>query len=205
MIAAAVQWRLETHDRLTSTSDACRQAALAGAPEGLAIRATQQTAGRGTNGRSWASPPGNLYLSLLLRPSIPPREASHFSLHAGLAVAEALQAHAPKPLSLKWPNDVLLNGAKLAGILVETAATGDTLDWMIIGIGANLAIAPTLPDRATASLNAQISPEPAAHAVLARLGAWETRRSAEGFAPIRAAWSGYGGGVLGSDGHLVGG
>ena len=106
MIAAAVQWRLETHDRLTSTSDACRQAALAGAPEGLAIRATQQTAGRGTNGRSWASPPGNLYLSLLLRPSIPPSPSPSAPLplqvHCEYIDDESPTNHCPPSRAAPW-------------------------------------------------------------------------------------------------------
>jgi BirA family biotin operon repressor/biotin-[acetyl-CoA-carboxylase] ligase len=198
---AAVQWRLETHDRLASTSDICRARALAGEPEGLAVRASVQTAGRGTQGRHWVSPAGNLYLSVLLRPDVAAREAGQFALLAGVAVAESLQPHTPQPLALKWPNDVLRDGGKLAGVLVETASSGAVLDWLVIGIGANLAVAPALADRPTASLGGRVTPQVAADAVLARLGQWETIRRREGFAPVREAWIRLGGALLGADGH----
>ncbi len=185
MTSPAINWRLETHASLPSTNDLCREKALAGAPEGLAIRAETQTAGRGTKGRTWASPKGNLYLSILLRPSIPLRGAGQLSLLAGLATAEALQPHTPHPIRLKWPNDLLIHGAKLAGILVESAATGTNLDFAIIGIGANLATAPSLPDRPTTSLAGALSPHTATHAILARLSSW---CSALDLPAIRAAW-----------------
>lgn len=165
MSAAAEAWRLETYARLASTSDLCRDRAQAGEAAGLAVRADEQTAGRGTQGRLWVSPPGNLYLSVLLRPRIPPREAPQIAPGVGALVAAALQPFAPAKLEVKWPNDVLLDGAKLAGILVESAASGASLDWLVIGIGANLATAPTLPDRPTATLSGALT-APAAAAVI---------------------------------------
>ena len=120
-------WRLEVHEALASTSDRVAAAAEAGEPAGLAVLARRQTAGRGRSGRAWASPHGNLYLSLLLRPPGPVREAGQWSLLAGVALAEAARALDPEPLALrlKWPNDLLRHGAKCAGILTESALAAD--------------------------------------------------------------------------------
>jgi BirA family biotin operon repressor/biotin-[acetyl-CoA-carboxylase] ligase len=189
-------WRLELHDSLPSTSDLLVQRARAGEPAGLAVLARRQTAGRGREGRGWQSPAGNLFLSVLLRPPGSLRQAPAWSLLAAVALAEVLAALLPDPaaLRLKWPNDLLLGGAKLAGVLVEAAASpdGDALDWLVIGTGANLAVAPPLPDRATASLQgagaAPVAPELVASAYVAELDRWERLWRREGFGPLRAAW-----------------
>lgn len=187
-------WRLEVHDSLSSTADLCRSRAEAGAPDGLAILARRQTAGRGTHGRSWAGAAGNLFLSALLRPGGPALEVSQWSLLAGVALADALSEHLPDPaaLALKWPNDVLLRGHKLAGILAESAADGQHgLSWLSLGFGANLAVAPHVPDRPTACL-AEIGPPPSPEAVawrvLEALERWRGVRARGGFAPVRAAF-----------------
>ncbi|MBK1656718.1 biotin--[acetyl-CoA-carboxylase] ligase [Paracraurococcus ruber] len=188
-------WVLEAHDSLPSTSALLARRAEAGAPEGLAILAREQTAGRGRAGRVWASPRGNLYLSVLLRPEGPAREAPQWSLLAGVALAEAAAAvlRDPAALRLKWPNDLLLGGAKCAGILAETALLpGGGLAWLSLGIGVNLARAPALPDRRTAWLDAGLSPDAFAPRLLARLGHWRAVQRAEGFAPVRAAWRRFG-------------
>ena len=187
-------WRLEMHASLPSTADLCRARAEAGEPEGLAILAKEQTAGRGTRGRTWTGPAGGLYLSVLLRPGGPAGEASQWSLLAGVALAEALSAQLPDPaaLALKWPNDVLLGGRKLAGILAESATDSQgNLAWLSLGLGANLAAAPEVPGRATACL-AEASPAPSPEAVawqvLAALSRWREVRARAGFAAVRAAF-----------------
>ncbi len=192
--SASGAWRLQVYEALGSTSDLCRTLAIAGEPGPLAILARRQTKGRGTQGREWVSPPGNLFLSVLLRSPEQARDAGQWSLLAGVALAEALRPLLPDPdaLRLKWPNDLLLDGAKLAGILVESSATGDgALEWLVIGMGVNLLTAPELPDRRTAAL-AQVAPPPPPEAmarrVLARLSHWWQARLLEGFAPVRAAW-----------------
>lgn len=188
-------WRLEVHAALPSTSDLLLQRAEAGEPEGLAILARQQTAGRGRSGRGWASPPGNLYLSVLLRPEGPAREAPQWSLLAGVALAEAAGELLPDPASLrlKWPNDLLIGGAKCAGILAESAlAPEGGLAWLTLGFGVNLAHAPALPDRPTATLGIVEAPEVFAARLLRRLGHWCAVQRASGFAPVRAAWRGHG-------------
>jgi len=191
-------WRLQVLETVPSTSDLLIRSAEAGEPEGLALLARQQTAGRGRDGRLWASPLGNLYLSALLRPTGPAREAAQWSLLAGVALAEAAAARDPDPASLhlKWPNDLLRHGAKAGGILAECALSRDGpegrgLDWLVLGFGANLAAAPALPDRPTATL-AEEAPESFAARLIAALDRWRAVQAAQGFAPIRVAWEVYG-------------
>ncbi len=188
-------WRIQSYARLASTSDLCLARAAAGEPDGLAVLAAEQSAGRGRGDRSWHSAPGNLFLSVLLRPGGTGAASGHYALLAGVALQEALAAFLPQPatLSLKWPNDVLLGGKKLAGILLESATGADgSLTWLVIGLGANLAASPSISGRVTACLaDAGIPPpsaEEAAHAFLARLSHWRVRLETEGFAPVRATW-----------------
>jgi BirA family transcriptional regulator, biotin operon repressor / biotin---[acetyl-CoA-carboxylase] ligase len=125
------------------------------AKEGDWLVALEQLAGRGRQGRAWVSSPGNFYGSTLvqLRPSDPP--AQTLSLAAGLALVEAVDATAPSQAPmLKWPNDVMLLGKKLAGILLERSG-----DLVAIGFGVNLASAPNLPDRQGASLGGKMLPQ----------------------------------------------
>lgn len=189
MIDPPAGWRMLVHDQLPSTADALRQEAEGGAPERLAILARRQTAGRGTRGRAWESPPGNLYLSVLLRPAIPVREVPQWGLLAAVALHAALSPLAAG-LSLKWPNDLLLGGAKCAGILSEAALRPDgALDWLAFGIGVNLAFAPEVPGRATSALPPPaILPEEAAVRLMASLDGWRAAMEREGFDTVRAAW-----------------
>ena len=168
-----------------STNDEVRALARAGAGEGLWVRADRQTGGRGRHGRSWDSPSANLYASTLvrLRPDDP--AAPSLALVAGVALHETLSAFAPG-LILKWPNDVMASGAKLAGILLEREG-----DAVVIGLGANLAHAPQGLPRPTASIAdlTGSAPDPAtvvemlAEAFARRLALWRA-----GLDPIRRAW-----------------
>jgi BirA family biotin operon repressor/biotin-[acetyl-CoA-carboxylase] ligase len=185
---ADVRW----FEEITSTNDAAREAALAGEPDGRWFLARRQTAGRGRQGRSWQSPAGNFHGSLLLRTDRDLAEAASLSLVAALAVAEAVHVLGGGRLvpRLKWPNDILLGGAKLAGILLEggRAATGS---WVVIGIGINLAHHPLdirYPATSLAKVGLEVAPadflgtlrQPLAR----RIGAWRTG----GFAVVRRAW-----------------
>lgn len=192
---ARVQFRLESHKVLESTSSLVKQRADAGEAEGLAIQALRQSAGRGRQGRGWESPAGNLYLSVLLRPEVPLRDAPQWSFVAAVALAEALNGLLPETgkVSLKWPNDLLLKDAKAAGILVETGiAPSHALDWICIGMGVNIASKPKLADRATACLAEYLAappaPETLAQSLLRSLAHWHGVRLQQGFAPIRDAW-----------------
>ncbi len=162
-----------------------------GEAEGLAILALAQSAGRGTRGRGWASPEGNLYISVLLRPGGQAREAGRYALLGAVALAEALEPFLPDPaaLRLKWPNDLLLDGAKLAGMLCESATTEEGgLDFLVMGLGANLAVAPALPDRPTARLPVPVAPGDVAPRLLQAIHRWRWRLARDGMAPLRDAW-----------------
>ncbi len=178
-------WRLREFDSLPSTSDLCRELAVAGESDGLAVRADLQTAGRGSRGREWLSEPGNLALSMLLRPSTPVHEAGLWALLAGVAAAEALDSPG---IALKWPNDILLHGAKLGGILVETSDNGEgLLQWLVIGIGINLAVAPRIVGRSITALGNRSAPDLAAR-IMERVSHWRAIQCGQGWAPIRCAW-----------------
>ncbi|MDP8912685.1 MAG: biotin--[acetyl-CoA-carboxylase] ligase [Pseudomonadota bacterium] len=159
-----------------------------GAPEGLWVRAERQTGGRGRQGREWRSPLGNLYASTLVRlhPGDPP--AATLALVAAVALHEAASAFAPgHRLTIKWPNDLLHEGSKLAGVLLERAET-----LVVIGIGVNLAQHPKDLDRPTTSLAALAGSAPEPGLVLETLAdsfaRWLGRWRGEGPAPVRSAW-----------------
>ncbi len=128
------------YDSLGSTNDEARRLAQAGAAHGTVVAARQQTAGRGRVGRSWVSPPGNLYLSVLLRLDLPLARLAELSFVAALAVADMVDSFLPPDFraALKWPNDVLVEGAKISGILIEQGETAT-----IVGIGVNVGHCPT--------------------------------------------------------------
>ncbi|MDQ7848918.1 MAG: biotin--[acetyl-CoA-carboxylase] ligase [Armatimonadota bacterium] len=118
-------------DRLGSTNDLLRSLAQQGASEGTAVVAREQTAGRGRMGRSWASPPGGLWLSVLLRP---PRPADlRLALAAAVGAAEGVRGASGAPVGLKWPNDLVLQRRKVGGVLVEAIPP-----WAVVGIGVNV-------------------------------------------------------------------
>jgi BirA family transcriptional regulator, biotin operon repressor / biotin---[acetyl-CoA-carboxylase] ligase len=183
------EFRLRIHETLPSTQSLAMELAARGEPAGLAILARRQTEGRGRAGRPWQSQAGNLHISILLRPSGPARDIAGYSLLAAVALHEAALHHAPgRPLELKWPNDLMEGGAKLAGILTEAALDErGGIAHLVFGIGVNLAHAPEVDGRRVTALGL-IPPEDFAQTLLARLAHWQKRRLTEGFAPIRAAW-----------------
>jgi len=124
---------------LPSTNDRARDMAVSGVEEGLTVVAARQTAGRGRHGRSWVSPTGEgLYVSVVLRPLIKSADSPIIALAAAVAVAETLALDFQIPADIKWPNDVLVNGKKICGILVEAATEGDRLQYAVLGIGVNV-------------------------------------------------------------------
>lgn len=135
----AAPWRILERDSVGSTNDEARALAEAGDPGRVAVVARRQTAGRGRLQRTWVSEPGGLYLSALLRPALPVARAGLLPLAAGVAVAEAVERLGARP-ELRWPNDVLVAGRKLAGVLCEARFVpgGAALAWVVIGIGLNV-------------------------------------------------------------------
>jgi BirA family biotin operon repressor/biotin-[acetyl-CoA-carboxylase] ligase len=171
------------------STNAWALARAAALPDGQWVRALRQTAGRGRQGRGWASHPSNLAASCVVKPR-PGEGAPHevgFAL--GIALFEAAAEHVARArLMLKWPNDLLLDGAKLAGILLEREG-----DIVVAGVGVNLAVAPVVPGRCTAALgDAMAAPPPPPEAFLdilaGQLAAWRALRCKKGFRAIRAAW-----------------
>jgi BirA family biotin operon repressor/biotin-[acetyl-CoA-carboxylase] ligase len=126
------------HAVVASTQDLAHELAEQGAPAGTVVTAEEQTGGRGSRGRAWGSPRGGLWLSVVLRPPTA-RSVEVLSLRLGLAVAGALEeAAALRGLALKWPNDLLLGGRKVGGILCEARWQGATLSWVAVGVGLNV-------------------------------------------------------------------
>jgi BirA family biotin operon repressor/biotin-[acetyl-CoA-carboxylase] ligase len=123
-----------------STNDHAKMLAREGAPEGTVVCAEEQTAGRGRHGNLWTSVPGNLFCTFLLRPGAQAALSGQLSFVAAVALSRALKALLPEAdIRLKWPNDLLLGGKKAAGILLETESP---VDWVVVGIGVNIASAP---------------------------------------------------------------
>ncbi len=134
-----MQTRLIIHQEAESTQDIAKQMALSGEAEGLAVMTLKQTGGRGRSGHTWISPAGkNLALSLLLRPRLASNAMPLLGLVAAIAVAETVETRGITRAELKWPNDVLVSGKKLAGILPEAGMMGDSVKYVIIGIGLNV-------------------------------------------------------------------
>lgn len=134
---------IHLYDELGSTQDAARQLAEEGAPEGTLVLAELQTQGRGRMGRSWLSPKGKgIWMSLVLRPDVPVICAPQLTLLAGAALCRSLRRLSGLPIGIKWPNDLLVEGRKISGILVESSAEEDRLRYVVAGIGISVNLAP---------------------------------------------------------------
>ena len=191
-------YRLACHDSIDSTNAEALRLSRSGAASGLWVWAGSQLGGKGRAGRSWDSPPGNLYASLILRPGVPIARALQLSLLAGIAAHDAIMGlaagagRAPE-LRLKWPNDILLRDAKIGGILLESASQS-ALDTptIIVGTGVNLAAAPADIGRPATSLAKEgihVSPYRALSALAWATAEWLTLwDGGRGFDRIRAAW-----------------
>lgn len=129
------RWLAET----ASTNDVAREWALAGAPDGAVVVAARQIRGRGRRERTWDSPAGTgLYASFVLRPDWPAEQAPNLAIVAGVAAYRALRALGVQNLRIKWPNDVLANGRKICGVLVEPRLGAGRIEFAVIGIGINV-------------------------------------------------------------------
>jgi BirA family biotin operon repressor/biotin-[acetyl-CoA-carboxylase] ligase len=180
-------WRLVALDSVVSTNDEAARLADAGAPEGTVVWAREQTGGRGRRGRVWASPVGNLYTSTILRPDCPAARAAELGFVSALAVADIVPVG--RAVRLKWPNDVLVDGGKVAGILLESAIsqTG-AVQHVVAGIGINIGFAPQAPDMRYPGAALGGSVEAALEAFTAALVARLSRWRRDGFEQVRTAW-----------------
>lgn len=178
-----------------STQNVAKQLATDGAPEGTVVAADHQTQGRGRAGRTWLAEPGvNLLFSVLLRPPIPIRRVSQLSLLAAVASTEALGAQTGLPIQIRWPNDLMLAGRKVAGILTEAASGAQKVLHVVVGIGVNVnqTVFPAeIRERATSlALGAgyPLERERLLEALLATLDRWYAVYREAGFASVRSAW-----------------
>jgi len=185
-------YRRKDYAELDSTNEEARRLAEAGEGAPLWIMAARQTAGRGRRGRAWDTPAGNLAATLLLRLEAPQATTGQLSFAAALAAAEMVQHFAPAAaVTVKWPNDVLAEGRKIGGILLE-GGTAKSGRWLAIGIGINLAHHPegtAFPATALPQLGiAPPSCDAALTILAARFAHWYDAWMEEGFETLRAAW-----------------
>lgn len=192
--ALPADYRLFAFADLDSTNDeAMRRLAAGAACHGDVIRAERQSAGRGRRGRRWHSPAGNLHVSIIA--VLPPfDEIGQIAFVAALAVGAAADEVAPKSVDVryKWPNDILIDGRKMGGILIETDRTQDAGGHAVVGFGINLAEAPADTSYPATSLGAagagEVSPAAFLGPLCRGFDRWYRRWTADGFAPVRAAW-----------------
>lgn len=189
-------YRLVALKEIDSTNAEAKRRAAEGAEDGTLVWARRQTGGYGRQGRGWSSETGNLFLSLVVRPDCPLQTASQFSFITAVALGDAFGSVAPPMVEVnyKWPNDVLLNGRKAAGILLESkGAAGRNLEWLVIGVGANVSSFPTDTRLPATSLHFEGCPpsvsavdllEAFARHMLSWINIWLDG----GFAPVRQAW-----------------
>jgi BirA family biotin operon repressor/biotin-[acetyl-CoA-carboxylase] ligase len=181
--------------RVDSTQAVALALAADGATDGTVVVADSQAAGRGRRGRAWVDEPGaSLLASIVLRPRLEPSRLAGLSLAAGVAVAEALMRATGLAPRLKWPNDVLVDGRKIAGILLESRLTGSGPLTAILGVGVNLGQRVFPADLATRATSVRLASgrlvdrEVVLAALLDALAEWRRRLEHRGFAPVRARW-----------------
>ncbi len=186
MNECALRGPVYAFERAASTMEEAHALAADGAPEGTLVFAKQQTQGRGRLGRIWESPEGGAYCSIIVRPQRATAEIPQLSLVAGLAVIEGLRQLTHLHPSIRWPNDVLVEGKKLAGILVEVK-----VGVVVIGIGVNVAASPEALAETATSLAALLPNCPHPHQVVGalwrRFSVWYDMWTWQGFAPVREA------------------
>jgi BirA family biotin operon repressor/biotin-[acetyl-CoA-carboxylase] ligase len=146
---------IEYHDFVESTNDIAVERAREGVEEGYVVLADEQTGGRGRRERVWESPSGGIWTSIVLRPDFAPRDASLVTLAASVAVARGVEETGVEP-TIKWPNDVLIDGKKLCGILVEMEADAERISHAVVGIGLNANAKPRVPDASPTSLSEHV-------------------------------------------------
>jgi BirA family biotin operon repressor/biotin-[acetyl-CoA-carboxylase] ligase len=194
LISEDIFWReVLVQESVGSTNDLLKERAQAGAPEGSVFIAEEQTSGKGRHGRSWHSPKGGAWFSVLLRPHLAVADAGCVGVSLAIGLAEALRKSYQLPIGVKWPNDLWLNGRKIAGILVELASRGEKIEWMVAGIGLNVNNALPSETRVPATslalaLGRPLILEEFYHLALMGLAESYLSLLRRGFGPIQVRW-----------------
>lgn len=197
-----MEYRFEIYDSVASTMDMVREKAHESAGEGLCVQAFKQEEGRGRQGRSWISEKGNLYISLLLRPQKKLADYGQMAFVSALAVKDALILAEVKPqyIQIKWPNDILLEGRKISGLLLEAGKDQQGADFLILGLGLNIFHAPeerckmadyAIGFRNTETQHQEYMIKHFRDVVLDRLNYRYSQWHKEGFSPLRSEWLSY--------------
>ncbi|MBU4376200.1 MAG: biotin--[acetyl-CoA-carboxylase] ligase [Candidatus Omnitrophica bacterium] len=177
---------------LDSTNDTAYKLAENGAKEGTVIVAERQKKGKGRQGRHWVSPKGGIYFSCIIRPDIEPKEVAKITLASALAVCTSIREIARIPALIKWPNDIIIGGKKVCGILTEMKAEQDKVDFLVVGIGINadnpISLLPKGSTTLSEESDADVSKVELAKKVLEKLEHYILLFKKEGFKPIRDEW-----------------
>lgn len=188
---------LRLKDVVPSTQDEVRQMAEQGAPEGTLVIAEQQVSGRGRMGRTWVSPAGKgIWMSLLLRPPVPLPLTPQLTLLAAVALSRAITRIVPVTIGIKWPNDLLIDGRKISGILLESAAEDERLRYVVVGLGISVNLdAEDYPEELLSKAvsikmahGSEINRTDLIAAILEQFELLYDLYLEQGFAPIRALW-----------------
>ena len=208
LIPSEIRWKLKTkifgreivsYKKVDSTNIVAYELAKNGMKEGTVILADEQMKGKGRHGRHWSSPSkGGIYMSCILRPSIAPNEIPRITLLAAIAVAQAIRDISYLEVTIKWPNDIMINGKKLCGILTEMKAEQDSVDFVILGIGINVNAPIKQLPKGASSIKEELRRQEGGRAalsrveltkrVLERLEEYYDILKSEGFEPIIETW-----------------
>jgi BirA family biotin operon repressor/biotin-[acetyl-CoA-carboxylase] ligase len=207
LIPSEIKWKLKTkvfgrsvisYRKVDSTNIIAYELGQKGVKEGAVILADEQAKGKGRHGRHWSSPSkGGIYMSCILRPSIAPNEISRITLLAAVAVAQAIRDFSSLEVTIKWPNDIMVNQKKLCGILTEMKAEQDIVDFVVLGIGINVNVPKTELPKGATSIKEELAPSGGkislsrvelTKKVLERLEEYYNLMKVEGFEPIIDIW-----------------
>ncbi len=186
-----IKWNITHYQHCTSTQDLAHEAAHEGALEGQVIQALRQSNGRGRHGHNWDAPVGNLYISFILRPDFDLQKAGQISFITACAVARALENYIDtkkQDLKLKWPNDILVNGLKTSGILLESNMKDNKLESLIVGIGVNIFNKPDLAICLNDIADEPVYVNKVRDLILHEFKVFYTLWHTNGFEPIRDFW-----------------
>ncbi|MDO8535429.1 MAG: biotin--[acetyl-CoA-carboxylase] ligase [Candidatus Omnitrophota bacterium] len=207
LIPSEIKWKLKTkvfgksvisYQKVDSTNVIAYELAEKGIKEGAVILADEQVKGKGRHGRHWSSPSkGGIYMSCILRPSIAPNEISRITLLAAVAVAQAIRDLCSLEVTIKWPNDIMIDQKKLCGILTEMKAEQDSVDFVVLGIGINVNIPKAVLPKGATSIKDELISRGAkinlsrvelTKKVLEKLEEYYNLMKIEGFEPIIEIW-----------------